>query len=343
MEICLYTEKDFSIWERFIQSVEESTHYHQIGWKKIIEKSFGHRTFYLLALDGKELKGILPLVLIKNRLFNQSLVSLPFLNYGGICAENGEAQRLLLEGAINLLRELNIKCLELRHRYKTKLQLVTKEEKATLTLKLDQNPENLWKSLDPKVRNQVRKAIKSGLIVKRGGLEYLNEFYECLAINMRDLGSPVHSKEFFRNILVEFSDSVSIFVVCLNSQVIGGAFTLSFKDSLEVPWASAKREYFFLCPNNLLYWEMIKYGCERGFRYFDFGRSSWNSGTFRFKKQWGANPSPLYWQYYLLKGEEPPDITYSSLKYRLFSGTWKRLPLGLTQILGPKIRKYISA
>lgn len=329
-------------WEQYVFS-NGATGYHQIGWKHIIEKTYELEPFYLMAIDDGKVVGILPLFFIKSSLFSTHLVSLPFLNYGGVCADNPDVEKQLLTEAVHLMDELGAEFVEMHHLEKPELDLANNEDKVTMILELVDDSEVIWKSFKSKVRNQVRKATKSGLEVKVGGIEYLDDFYEPFAVNMRALGSPVHSKELFENLLHEFSDSTRIFNVYLDSENVGGAIFISFKDTAEVPWASSKREYFQYCPNNLLYWEMIKYACEQGFKYFDFGRSTKDSGTYRFKKQWGAEPKQLYWQYYLPTGAQMPEVDHTSLKESFMIGIWKRLPLRLTKALGPKIRKNISA
>jgi len=330
-------------WNKYVLNSSSSTGYHQIGWKHIIEKTYRIKPFYLMATDDGKVHGILPLFFIKSKLFPTHLISLPFLNYGGICADDVDVEKQLLMEAVNLMNELKAEYVEMHYLNQQELDLATSEDKVTMLLQLEEDPEVLWKSFKAKVRNQVRKAEKSGLEVKVGGDEYLDDFYEAFAINMKDLGSPVHSKSLFENLLHEFPESTRIFTVYMDSEIVGGAIFISFKDTAEVPWASSKREYLQYCPNNLLYWEMIKYACEQGFKYFDFGRSTKDSGTYRFKKQWGAESKQIYWQYYLSDGVQIPESNHTSLKERFMIGIWKRLPLRVTKSLGPRIRKNISA
>ena len=88
----------------------------------------------------------------------------------------------------------------------------------------------------------------------------------------------------------------------------------------------------------LLYWEAIKNAIESNCDVFDFGRSSPESGTFRFKKQWGAEPLPLYWYYHINKGEIP-NVNPNNPKFSLLVNTWKCLPLSIANSLGPKITR----
>ena len=212
-----------------------------------------------------------------------------------------------------------------------------------MILDLTNNPDELWKRFDAKLRNQVRKALKSGLTASWSGKEGLSDFYEVFAANMRDLGSPVHSRKFFAAIMEEFADSAKFMLVRKGDQVIGGAACFFFKGNLIVPWASSLREYFSLCPNNLLYWEMIRWGCENGYRRFDFGRSSPGSGTYYFKKQWGAIEEPLHWQCVSRKKGQAAMPHADDSKYQWIIRTWSRLPLSFTKVVGPLVRGQVSS
>ena len=176
-----------------------------------------------------------------------------------------------------------------------------------------------------------------------GGAELLAGFYAIFAENMRDLGSPVHSRNLFAHAIEALAESIRIFMVYKDEIPVAGAFYLWHGKLAEVPWASSRREFRALCPNNLLYWSVLKHACEQGMRAFDFGRSTRDSGTFKFKEQWGAKPEPLYWNYLLAADAQAPDATHSSTKARMMVEAWKRLPLWLANALGPRVRGRISA
>ena len=214
--------------------------------------------------------------------------------------------------------------------------------KVILLLELADNPDTMWKRFNPKLRNQIRKAMKSGLTATWSGIEGLADFYTVFAANMHALGSPVHSRQFFATILEEFPTSAKLMLVRKGRQTIGGAMCLSFRDSLIVPWASSSRRYLSLCPNNLLYWEMIQWGCEHGYRYFDFGRSSPKSGTYDFKKQWGTIEKPLHWQSLSRKPGQAAMLQMDDTKHQRLIQTWRHLPLPLTKIIGPWLRGRLN-
>jgi len=118
---------------------------------------------------------------------------------------------------------------------------------------------------------------------------------------------------------------------------LASGFLLGFKEKLEIPWASSIRKYNRLGPNMLLYWSCLEFGCDRGFRVFDFGRSTVAESTYRFKEQWGAVPYPMHWQYWLERDVPLPEINPRNPKYRFAIGMWKKLPVSLTRLLGPHL------
>ncbi len=341
IHISRFTEQKTEEWDNYVRNYNNSSVYHLIGWKNVIERSFRHRTFYLTAENDGMIKGILPLVLLNSRVFGRFFVSLPFCSYGDICTDNKEAKELLLQEAINIAKREKVEHIELRHLENHNLSLPAKKTKVTLFLELKTNPEDIWKNFKSKLRNRVRKAEKAGLRAEIEGKEGLDNFYRLFAVNMRNLGTPVYSKGFFNNILNEFPKITKIFSVYLSNKVIASGLTIGFKNTLEVPWSNSLRKYRQLYPNMLLYWKMIEYASKRGYRYFDFGRSSWNSGTFKFKVQWGAKPKQLYWQYWVRDGDKLPEINPDNPKYKVAIKIWQKLPLFITKIIGPRIAKNL--
>ena len=331
-------------WDDYVYGCRQSSHCHLSGWRRVIERTYGHRDCYLWAHADGEVKGVLPLVSMSSFFLRRSLVSLPFLDDGGICADDGEVKDRLFQAAMQLYEQQRADILDLRQRYADSFDSPSAaEKKMMMILDLPEDGDELWKRLDAKVRNQIRKASKSALKATWGGKDELPDFYEVFAANMRDLGSPVHSRSFFEAIFEEFSDSAKLMFVRKDDQIIGGAVCLFFKQNLIVPWASCLREFFALCPNNLLYWEMIQWGCANGYRRFDFGRSSPGSGTYRFKKQWGTREEPLHWQYVSRRAGETIVPHADDPKYRWAIRAWSRLPLSLTKLVGPLLRGQVSS
>jgi FemAB-related protein (PEP-CTERM system-associated) len=209
-----------------------------------------------------------------------------------------------------------------------------------LRLALPADAGRLWERFDGSVRNQIRKAQRGGLSVTFGGAEQLDAFYAIFATRMRELGSPVHARRLFTAIFAAFGRLARVALVRKGGLPVGGLIALAFKDVLTVPWASCESAYRSLCPNMLLYWETMRAACEEGFRTFDFGRSSRGSGTYRFKRQWGAQEEPLYW--YTIPSVRRPGAPPRADRAAFLAASWRRLPLAVTRSLGPHIRKYLT-
>lgn len=327
-------------WGAFIEAAPGATLAHADPWLAIIPRALGHQDRSLIAERGGEVCGVLPMMLVTHWLFGTFHVSLPWLDYGGVLADGPETAGALLDTATAQARQDGARFIEFRTVEKVQLDLPTREEKVTFWLSLGQ-ADAVWKSLDPKVRNQVRKAQKAGLRCHFGREELLPDFYDVFTRNMRDLGTPVWSVDLFEKILEAFPKTAEIALVWLGDKPVGGGLVLYFKDTVYMPSASSLRQYFHLCPNNLLYWEVIKRACDQGYKTFDFGRSTVGSGTYSFKKQWGAAVNPLHWQYVPLNGKEIPQLNPSNPRFKFLIEVWKRLPVGLATWLGPRIVRHL--
>jgi FemAB-related protein (PEP-CTERM system-associated) len=329
-------------WEAYIAKSSAATICHSFVWRSIIAEAYGLRPVYLMAVQDGNVRGVLPLFVVKSLWFGRIMSSIPFLDYGGICADDSRTSTVLLSHARDLMAEFRADCIELRQCDKPPGNDNLHLDKVGMRLDISLGLEELWRSFPTKIRNHIRKAEKSGLKVVSGGGECLDEFYPVFAANMRDLSSPVHDREFFARILAELGPSVKMFLVRDGQRTVGGLICLFFRDSAVVFWSSSLREYFPRCPNNLLYWAALQYAYSQGCQWFDFGRSSVGSGTYEFKSQWGAKPFQIYWQITTAHGEARSPISGDNSKYRLAMEVWKRLPLGLTIFVGSRLRKFIT-
>jgi serine/alanine adding enzyme len=291
--------------------------------------------------SGGAVRGILPLVEIRSRLFGRALSSLPYVNYGGVLADSDAASEALLTHASRLAERLRLRFVVLRHRRQVFPELQARTHKVTMLLPLQRETSTMWDALDRKVRNQVRKAEKSSLVTLSGGIELLDDFYAVFAQNMRDLGTPVYGRELFAEILRQFPNDARIHLVRLSSTTIAGALSYGYDDVVEVPSASSLREHRSLCPNHLMYWAIIQEAIRDGRRTFDFGRSTPDDGTYHFKEQWGAVPEQLWWEYYLMPGKQLPSADRKEASFQRRVEYWKKLPLSVANVIGPRIARSV--
>jgi FemAB-related protein (PEP-CTERM system-associated) len=324
---------------------------HDTQWLNVLRAGLGHRTFMLIARcpQSRAMIGYLPLAMVSSRLFGRFLVSLPYLNRAGVVAIEPEARDRLIEAAVELAVKFDVQYLELRHDGKgidhPKL-FVKKADKVRMVLQLPDTAALLWDALPSKVRNQIRKGDKSELNLRFGGHDELDAFYQVFAVNMRDLGTPVYPRKLFACILDELAPRAEIALVEHQGQPAAAALlihdppTEGHPATTSVPSASSLRRLNHTNANMWMYHRLLDRAIQRGSRLFDFGRSSEQSGTFAFKKQWGAEPVPTTWQYHLRRGDlgkMRPDDPRNQRRI----AAWKKLPVWVTKLIGPRIVRGI--
>jgi serine/alanine adding enzyme len=324
-------------WDRFVEARADSTIMHRWAWREVLAGAYRLRSYSLAAEEADGLVGVLPLALIESRLLGRHLVSMPFMDYGGACATSPQAERALVDAAI-ALASTERAVLELRYAMERPLELPESLEKVTMVLELGGDEQELWRRLPSERRNRIRKGQRLGLTASVEGAEALPAFYSVLAANMRDLGSPVHSVGFFREILEHLEADARLLIVRSDAQPIGAALMLFHAGSISIPWVSSRRDAFAKCPNQVLYWEAMAFGIRHGFRTLDFGRSSKGSGTYEAKRQWGAEPVQLHWHYHPPRAKPPSEEVQ---RVDWMGRIWRRIPLRLANAIGPRIRRAI--
>jgi FemAB-related protein (PEP-CTERM system-associated) len=329
-------------WNEYLSQNPRATIFHDPRWGRVMESAYGNRPFYLTALRNEKIVGVLQLVEQRSVLFGSHLTSLPYFDAAGILADDPQALRSILASADRVRKDRRTRWVELRQTETISKSLPTRTDKISMHLDLPTHAETLWTALDAKVRNQIRKAKSAGFEVTSGGSELLDEFYRVYVRNMRDLGSPPHHIRFFKNILDVFATETKIFIVRANSVPIACSFVIIDHNIIRLPWAASDWRYRRDCPNMLLYWSMLEWSSSNGIKLFDFGRSTRDGGTWRFKKQWGAHEVSLFWQYLLSPDESFPELRPDSGKFRLMIDLWKKLPVGVAEKAGPLIIRKLS-
>lgn len=339
--ISLASDIDATVWDQYVANHPQASLYHRFCWRDIIHNSFDHPTFYLLARDAdKCIRGILPLVRLRSRLFGDFSVSVPFFNYGGVLADSEQIGRRLLEHAAAIAKHEDMGHLEIRATHVLN-DWPKRTDKVSMIRHLPQTSAELDDELGSKIRAQIKRAHQEDIEIRRGHAELLDDFYKVFAINMRDLGTPVYGKNFFANILGALPEQSHIVCAYLKQKPVATAFLLGHGDMMEIPWASTLRSVNAAGINMALYRDVLGFCIERHYTFFDFGRSTKDAGTYRFKKQWGAQPQQHYWHYWLKEGGELPELKPDSPKFRLLIAIWQRLPVALTKLIGPPVVKFL--
>ena len=355
-------------WDHLVETTPGGTYCHLAAWREIMADVLGHECMYVHAResgeDEGEVRGILPLVRVRSRLFGHFLVSMPFLNYGGPLG-TPPARRALTRWALHAAKGSEADLLELRCRPEGGIgaeqeseeagegaeqppegvaeaheDLVVSGRKVAVVLPLPDDAEVLWKDvLRSKVRSQVRKPMKEGLEA-RFGADQVDAFYQVFARNMRDLGTPVLPVELFQALPTAFGERVRFCVVYREGEPVAGGCGFRCADEFEITWASALREHSRAAPNMLLYWRMMERALEEGARAFNFGRCTPDTGSHKFKLQWGGHDVPLPWTAWSPDGRTATPNPEEG-RYARAIALWQKLPVPVTRILGPPLARRI--
>lgn len=333
-------ETESSAWDTYVAGHRASSIYHRWLWRDMIARTFGKSASYLAAFDDDGIRGVLPLVRLRSLAFGDFLVSMPYVNYGGILADNAEVERELLGTAERLGHDLGVDHIELRHTH-TIAGWRQRSDKVSMHLKLTGNSDDLWKQLGAKRRSQIKRPLREGIECEVGGPERLPEFYSVFAKKYRDLGIPVYPLRWFRTVMEALPEEARVFVATLGEETVAASLTIGHRGTLEVPWAASLRSADRLGVNMFLYWKMLEFAEIERYEVFDFGRCTSGSGTWRFKKQWGAKEVPLYWHYWMSGSSELPGLNADNPKFRAAVSLWRRLPLWAANTIGPQIVKNL--
>ncbi len=334
-------QENLRLWNRYVGEAPIAGFHHLFEWKEIYEREFQHQTFYVASVNQDKVDGIFPLVLMRSRVFGNILCSLPFASLGGPSATDLNIRRSLLKRAYEIATEEKVDYLEIRGYDVCDETLPHLQNKISMSVPLANDPDDLWNAFKSKHRNNIRRVYKSGLHVRSGHADMLDTFYDIMCDSWRTLGTPIYRKQYFRSILDAFDNQARIFVAYQGQIPVATAFNGYCGNTVEGMWAGTIADHRKLQSNYVLYWEMIKDACEQGFEHFNLGRTPVESGGESFKRKWGADSQQLYWQYFLPKRGDIPQLNVSNPKYALAIKVWKNLPLWVTRTIGPIIAKNI--
>ncbi|MEO0438342.1 MAG: GNAT family N-acetyltransferase [Pseudomonadota bacterium] len=353
MKVALASAADEKRWNEYVGSHPNSSPYHSYAWKKAMTEAYGLRCNYYLACDKSgAVVGVFPTAQVAG-LKRGRLCALPYCDLGAPLANNAVISAALIQAVFDCADYSKVKTIDIRDSLNSPAEDIDPGTKVRMLLPLPETTEALFDGFKSKHRSQIRKAKKNGLTIETGtSPKLVDQFYSVYARNMRDLGSPPHSRSWHRAIVRSFGDSSTVALVKHGEVVLGGGIVLRIGSKAAIPWASTLREFNHLAPNMLLYWELLADSVRMGCTVFDFGRSTYGEGTYRFKAQWGSTPLPLNWQHATLvqgvDAEPALQLTCAtssrrrSSKIALLEKTWRQLPVWLSTSMGSKLRRYID-
>ena len=331
---------DAESWDAFVLANTQATFFHRAGWKTVIERAFGHTTYFLLAEENGSIKGVLPMAEINSRLFGHSLSSLPFCVYGGVAANTQQARAALDHAAQELAASLAVDYLEYRNLKPFHTDWASKDLYVTFRKAIDPDVEQNMLAIPRKQRAMVRKGIKAGL---QGEIDTdTGRFFTAYSNSVHRLGTPVFPRRYFRLLKQIFGDDCEILTITLGGRIISSVLSFYFRDEVLPYYGGGTDEARAVAGNDFMYWDLMRRACERGYKVFDYGRSKRGTGSIEFKKNWGFEAQALHYEFQLHRATAVPDHNPLNPKYQTFIKLWQRLPLPVANWLGPHIVKNLG-
>jgi len=330
-----------SLWEDFVMACPQATFFHRVAWQDIMRDVFRHDTHFLYALSDGRITGVLPLAHVSSMLFGKSLTSLPFAVYGGVAAEDEASATALEQAATELAQRLGVDHLELRQLQRRHEDWPRQEVYVTFRKEILPDEEANMLAIPRKQRAMVRKGIKNGL---KGEVDAgVERFFLLYADNVHRHGTPALPKRYFQALQQHFGKDCEVLTVTgPNGQPLSSVLTFYFRDEVLPYYAGDDWAARDLAANDFKYWELMRRACARGLKVFDYGRSKLGTGPYAFKKNWGFEPTPLNYEYRLLKRDSVPQNNPNNPKYKLMIQTWRRMPIGLANWLGPFVIRSLG-
>lgn len=334
-------------WNDFVQGHSAACVYHRFEWGALFRNAYGSTPVYLLATRGRTVVGVLPMIELSSPIFGRILSSMPFFGHGGMLVDDAHVSEALAEEASSIARRRGARYIELRHLEEHDLGWYDRRDKANMVLDLPESADALFSGFKSKLRSQIRRPETAGHVIRDGRHELLHPFWLVYSENMRDLGSPCHSERLFGAILDTFGSRSRVFVVFDGNDPIAGGLVVGRQGryvadgTLEIPCASSLRRFNKTSPNMMLYGRILRYASDEGYGKFNFGRSTIGAGTYKFKRQWGAQPSPIIYNVWTPPGAPPPNLRPDNPKLHLAVEAWKQMPLAMARLVGPRVVRGI--
>jgi FemAB-related protein (PEP-CTERM system-associated) len=334
-------DADTARWDAFVEACPQATFFHRAGWRRVLSQSLGHTCHFLFVARGGDIRGVLPLVHIRSRLFGNSLISNAFCVYGGPAAVDAEARDALDSAAVALAERLGVDVLTYKLMAPRHDDWVRDSELyATFRREISADHDENMKAIPRKQRAMVRKGIKNDLRSEVDST--IDRFYPIYAASVHGLGTPVFSATYIEALRAEFGEDCEILSILHGDEVVASVMSFYFRSEVLPYYAGGTEAARGTAAYDFMYWEVMRRAVERGCTLFDFGRSKRGTGAFSFKEHWGFEPQALHYETRLVRASEPPNVNPLNPKYRMFIAMWKRLPLPIANLLGPMIARDLG-
>lgn len=340
INVVQFSDKDAKNWDDYVQNHSEGTFFHLSAWQTVFKKSFGFKCHYLIAKQEDKIVGLLPLTEQRSWLFGHSLVSSPFCVYGGVIADSDSIKKELEQAACQLADNLQVDYLELRYKSKQSNDFHEKSAHSYFVMPLFETDEENLLSVKKKQRAVIRHSMKNGLETEVN--QDINDFYAIYSESVRNLGTPVFSKKYMDTLKEVFPNNLDILTVKSDGKTVSSVLNFYYKDQVLPYYGGGTYDARRLKSNDHMYYKLMCHAANKDCTSFDFGRSKNDSGAYKYKSTWGIEAQPLYYYYYLVKAKSVPNLSPNNPKYQLFIKAWQKLPVSLSQWIGPFLSKYLG-
>lgn len=339
---------DADEWNSFVRRIG-CPPFAEWGWGNAIESVYGHDRWYLLASVDGDIVGAAPLIHVPSRLFGDQLVSTAFTSHEALVLGEDHreaASRALLDRIRDLADELGVDYASLRSwnlEDESQPAFEHRNQYVSFEVPLADGPEAVWEGFKSSRQNHVRQGRENVDARVGDSLEDLRTFYRLYLKTMRGHGSPPHPFAFFERLWEEFHSEgkLRLYLAEADGTAVNGTIELVSNDAIYGWKEAGEYEYRDLDGNSLLIWKVLEWGAENDFETYHFGRTREGTGVYTFKKSFGGEK---VWQddyHYFPSGDaalpDPEDDEYDRARH-----IWRKLPLPVTRIVGPHIRKSIS-
>jgi FemAB-related protein (PEP-CTERM system-associated) len=335
---------DETRWDAFVHGHPGATPYHLTAWRRVLESAFPVRPTYLIATRGAKVVGVMAMTRQKSVLFGDRYTSLPFCTYGGPLASDAEAEQRLLDAAADHVSRARAQYLEIRNDRVPVYSdgcgggsWVVSQRKVGVVVRTDDAPDRLLQRMDKTRRYDIRTAQKHQLGFQLTGCDRPDAFYDVFARSMRDLGTPVYPKSFFRAIAAHMGSVFGFAFASSQGKTIAAGLIARWRDTLEIPLMGALRTHRALAPTPFLYWKLMEHASLSGLGVCDFGRCTRGSGTHKFKLKFGGVEQSLPWIYFLPHGRVLPSLNREAPRLQSLVRAWQHLPLWVANSVGPMV------
>lgn len=330
-------------WNKYLANHPDSDICHHSAWGKIYNETFGHNAILLIYEEEGNIKGGVPLVPLDLWTTGKAMVSMPYLNYGGLLADDDTARKALIDGLNRIIKTGQLGYIELRQIRTGSPDLVdqTKQTRATFWLDINRPTDQIMSGLKKQLRTRIRKSQKNDLEILTGK-KHVNMFYKLFATAQKEHGTPTMPRRFFESIVRHLGDHIEIMIAKKDGLPVGGKMFMKFKNRLTMTWGCFPNRHKHLLANYFMTWNLIEKYAQTEIKTLDFGRSPYDSGGFINKTNWGTEVVPLCFDYLCSSPDKIPNLRPDGAggKIQTAISIWKKLPLPLTIAIGSKLSRY---